>query len=56
MPKSPQADRIEAVLFEAKNAGMIAVWFNPDNKSAPEHDIIPDHIIRRLDELPAFLE
>lgn len=40
----------------AKNAGMMAVWFNPENDSAPEHPVRPDYVIHRLAELPAILE
>ena len=38
----------------AQNAGMRGVWFNPYGRPV-SHDVAPDAVIRRFDELPHVL-
>lgn len=59
----PELDRSRAVLVGdsltsdirgAKNAGLLSVWYNYRGRPA-RPDIVPDHEIRALSELPALL-
>jgi putative hydrolase of the HAD superfamily len=48
-------DSYEDDIIGAKKAGMVACWYNPNGDRKNEHDIHPDFIISRLDQILTYM-
>lgn len=48
-------DSWEADIIGAENAGIPAIWFNPNHLPTPQELRVPLHVITSLDEIPPIL-